>query len=143
MNPKTVIIFGVFDGIHDGHRAFIHEAKRHGEQLVAIVARDSVVEKMKGKLPVHSEADRIKALVNEAEIDLVYLGDQEEGTYKTLKELNPQVVFLGYDQQALFDSISMAMKDGLLPHMETLYGKAYEPELYHSSIINKSNESRD
>jgi FAD synthetase len=136
MKPKTVAIFGVFDGIHDGHLAFIHEARTHGEQLVAIVARDSVVLKLKGRLPVHDEVKRILMLLEVPEIDLVFLGDPDEGTYKTLKKVNPQVIFLGYDQQALFDSISMAMKEGFLSEMELIYGTPHKPETFKSSIIN-------
>ena len=43
MINKTIAIFGVFDGIHDGHLFFIREAKKQGNRLVAIVARDEVV----------------------------------------------------------------------------------------------------
>ena len=136
MNPKTVVIFGVFDGIHEGHRSFIEEARSHGEQLVAIVARDSVVEGLKGKLPVKNETERIKSLLEVPEIDLVLLGDVEEGTYKTLREVNPQVTFLGYDQQALFVSIKEAIKEGKLADLEIIYGKPHQPEVFKSSIIN-------
>jgi len=140
---RTVAIFGVFDGIHEGHREFIKEARGKGEQLVAIVARDTVVEKIKGKLPVHKEADRIKTLLEVPEIDLVFLGDLEEGTYKTLKEVNPQIVFLGYDQQALFANIKKAMEEGVLSNIELIFGTPYKPETHHSSILNTTHESAD
>ncbi len=135
MNPKTVTIFGVFDGIHEGHREFIAQAKKEGERLVAVVARDEVVNALKGKLPLHNEADRIKALLEVPDIDLVFLGDPEEGTYNVVKEIKPDVIYLGYDQQALFDSMTKAMKDGVLPPIELIYGKAHKPEQFHSSIL--------
>ena len=141
MNPKTVVIFGVFDGIHEGHLSFIKEARTHGEQLVAIVARDESVLKLKGKLPIKDEAERIKALLEIPEVDLVLLGDLEVGSYKALKEVNPQIVFLGYDQQALFDNINEAVKKGILPELELIYGKAYQPEIFKSSLLNTHNES--
>jgi FAD synthetase len=136
MNTKTVAIFGVFDGIHEGHREFIKQAKKHGDQLVAIVARDSTVKKLKGKIPLHTEADRIKMLLDVPEIDLVLLGDVEEGTYKTLKEANPQVVFLGYDQHTLSDSIKKALENGVLSNIELIFGTPHKPETFHSSILN-------
>lgn len=142
MNPKTVTIFGVFDGIHEGHMAFIAEAKKEGERLVAVVARDSVVEKLKGKLPVRNEADRIKALLEVPNIDLVFLGDREEGTYNVLKEIKPDTIYLGYDQQGLFDSIKKAIEDGILPEINLIYGKAHKGDTHHSSLLNK-NEPRD
>ena len=143
MQARTVLIFGVFDGVHDGHREFIKDAKKNGDRLVAIVARDEVVEKLKGKAPLHSEADRIKELLEVPDIDLVVLGDPEEGTYNIVKEIKPHIIYLGYDQQSLYENISNAMTKGVLPEIELVYGKAHEPEVFKSSIINKKDESRD
>ena len=137
MHHKTVTIFGVFDGIHEGHRVFISDAKTKGDKLVAVVARDSVVEKMKGKLPLRNEVDRIKNLLEVPEIDQVFLGDLDEGTYNILKEIKPDVIYLGYDQQGLFDSIMDAMENGALPEIELIYGKPHKGDTMHSSIINK------
>jgi len=142
-NIKTVAIFGTFDGIHEGHRDFIKQAREYGEQLVAIVARDTTVEKLKNKLPLHDEKERIKMLLEIPEIDLVLLGDVEEGTYKALMEVNPSIVYLGYDQQALSDNIKKAMKEGIVPKVELILGKPHKPESMHSSILNKTNEPRD
>jgi len=136
MNSRTVTIFGVFDGIHEGHLVFINDAKSKGDKLVAIVARDSVVEKLKGKAPTNSEAIRIKALLEVHDIDQVFLGDIEEGTYNVLKEIKPDVIYLGYDQQALFDNISEAIEKGVLPEIELVYGKPHKGDTLHSSIIN-------
>jgi FAD synthetase len=141
MNPQTVLIFGVFDGIHDGHRAFIHDAKEKGERLVAVVARDSVVNTLKRKPPINNEADRIKALLEIPEIDSVFLGDLEEGKYNIVKEIKPNIIYLGYDQDSLFDNINEAMENGILPEIEIVYGKPYKGDTLHSSILNKTNES--
>ena len=62
MPNKKVVIFGVFDGIHEGHLAFIKEAKKQGNNLVAIVARDEMVQKLKGKIPKYNEVERINSL---------------------------------------------------------------------------------
>jgi cytidyltransferase-like protein len=138
MNSRTVTIFGVFDGIHSGHRAFISDAKREGDRLVAIVARDEAVEKLKGKLPLQNEAKRIQALLEIPEIDLVFLGDPEEGTYNIIKEIKPDIIYFGYDQQALFDSISKAMTKNILPkNIKLIFGKPHKGSTHHSSILNK------
>ena len=105
MINKTVAIFGVFDGIHEGHSSLIKEAKKQGNHLVAIVARDEIVKKLKGKLPKYTEVERIKSLLEVGDIDLVLLGDPEIETYNTLKEVNPDVVYLGYDQNELKENI--------------------------------------
>lgn len=140
MPAKTITIFGVFDGIHEGHLVFIKEAKALGDKLVAIVARDSEVEKTKGKLPINNEVSRINSLLQVEDIDQVFLGDAEQGTYKVLQEVKPHVIFLGYDQQALFENLTEAIKKKIIPEIELVYGKAHKPEVFKSSIINKANE---
>ena len=142
MNTKTVAIFGVFDGIHDGHLSLINEARKEGDRLVAIVARDSEVEKIKGKLPRYDEASRIAFLLEIPELDTVYLGDLEQGTYKILNEIKPNVIYLGYDQQALEDSLNKAMKENILPQIEIKHGIAHKPEIFKSSLLNKNNDEQ-
>ncbi|HUC89160.1 MAG TPA: adenylyltransferase/cytidyltransferase family protein [Candidatus Paceibacterota bacterium] len=138
MISRTVTIFGVFDGIHDGHNAFINDAKEQGDRLIAIVARDEVVKKLKGKLPIHNEVERIKALLEVPEIDSVFLGDKDEGAYNIIKEIKPDIIFLGYDQQKLFNSITLAMKKNILSkNIKLIFGKPHKSDTHHSSILNK------
>jgi cytidyltransferase-like protein len=94
MPNKKVVIFGVFDGIHEGHLAFIKEAKKQGNNLVAIVARDEMVQKLKGKIPKYNEVERINSLLEIEDIDLVRLGDLYIETYNTLMEINPDIIYL-------------------------------------------------
>lgn len=137
MINKTVVIFGVFDGIHEGHLSFIKDAKKEGNRLVAIVARDGMVKELKGKLPKYNEVDRINSLLEVPDVDLVLLGDPKKETYNTLKEVIPDVVYLGYDQNELKENIEMVIKNGKLPEMEILCGNPHKPEIFHSSILNK------
>ena len=137
MNSKKILIFGVFDGIHEGHLSFIKDAKKQGDHLVAIVARDSVVQDLKGELPKSNEIERINALLKVPEIDLVLLGDPQIGTYNILKEVKPDVVFLGYDQNALQEDLNKVIKNGKLVDIKILQGKPHSPEIFHSSILNK------
>jgi FAD synthetase len=139
INLKKILIFGVFDGVHDGHLSFINEAKKQGNQLVAVVARDSMVEKMKGKLPKYNEVERINNLLEIPEIDLVFLGDAEIGTYNILKEVAPDIVFLGYDQDKLFDDLNLKIKKGYLNNIKILQGSPHKADTHHSSILNNKN----
>ncbi len=140
MNSKKILIFGVFDGIHEGHLSFIAEAKKLGDHLVAIVARDSVVEKLKGKIPCETEVERIENLLKVPEIDLVLLGDAELGTYNVLKEVRPDIIFLGYDQKDLEKDLNKKIKSGYLEKMEIVGGTPHKEEEMHSSIIKKKNK---
>ncbi len=138
MTNKTVAIFGVFDGIHDGHLSFIAEAKKQGNHLVAIVARDEVTKTLKGKLPKNNEVDRINFLLKVPEVDLVLLGDPELGTYNVLKEIKPNIIFLGYDQEALFNNLVKMMEENNLPEIEIKRGAPFNPDIFHSSILNRN-----
>ena len=137
MINKTVVIFGVFDSVHDGHMSFIRDAKKQGNHLVAIVARDDVVKELKGKSPKYSEVERINDLLKIQDIDLVLLGDPHIGSYNVLKEVKPEVVFIGYDQEALFEDLNNTIKNGKLPEMKVMRGKPYQPDIFHSSILNR------
>ncbi len=137
MIHKNVLIFGVFDGIHEGHRYFISEAKKHGDRLVAVVARDILTKEFKGKTPVNSEVSRINSLLEVPEIDLVLLGDPNRSSYNVLKEVNPDVVCFGYDQEELHQDIESTIKKGILPQMKLVLIKPLNPERCHSSILNE------
>lgn len=137
MNSKKILIFGVFDGIHEGHLFLINEAKKNGGSLVAIVTRDSMVEKMKDKLPKYNEVERINALLEIPEIDRVLLGDVDMGTYNVLKEVAPDIVFLGYDQSNLMNDLNLKIKEGYLNNIEILQGSPHKADTHHSSILNK------
>ena len=51
---KTVMAFGTFDLMHPGHEYFLRQAKKRGDYLIAVIARDSTVKKLKGKLSYQS-----------------------------------------------------------------------------------------
>ncbi len=66
---KVVLASGVFDLLHLGHVRFLEEAKRSGGEnakLIVIIARDSTVEKTKGRKTIMSEDQRC-ALVEVAQ----------------------------------------------------------------------------
>ena len=46
---KKVMCAGTFDIVHKGHIYFLEQAKKFGDYLVVVVARDSTSEKNKGK----------------------------------------------------------------------------------------------
>ena len=141
MNSKKILIFGVFDGIHEGHLSFIKEAKTRGDHLVAIVARDLTVKEIKGELPQNTEIERINELLKVPEVDLVLLGDAELGTYNVLKEVKPDILFLGYDQKDLEKDLNKKIKNGDLNKIKIVQGTPHKPDEMHSSIIKGKNKT--
>ncbi len=132
---KKVMVFGTFDGVHEGHRAFFREAKSHGDHLIAVLAQDAVVERLKGRRPMLNITARVLELQKEDGVDEVVAGDMEIGTWGVIKKYRPDVIALGYDQTAL--------KENLMAHLrdfdwgpEVVVMQAYEPQKYKSSLLN-------
>ena len=57
-----VMVFGTFDGLHEGHKNFFKQARKYGDYLLVVVGRDKNVEKMKGHLPQRNENERMKEI---------------------------------------------------------------------------------
>lgn len=140
-NPSTslrtrVLVFGTFDGLHEGHLDFFRQAKEYGDYLVVVVGRDSTVQRVKNRLPKFNENERLKTvqeceLVNEARI-----GNEGSNPYKVIEEIKPDIICLGYDQTHFTDKLEQKIKEmGLNIEIKRL--NAYKPEVCHSSIINK------
>ncbi|RLI88447.1 MAG: FAD synthase [Candidatus Altiarchaeales archaeon] len=93
---KIVVATGVFDILHPGHVLFLEEAKKLGDRLIVIVARDKTVEERKNNLaiPEKQRLDVVKAL---KPVDKALLGDEED-IFRPIREIDPDIIALGRDQ---------------------------------------------
>jgi cytidyltransferase-like protein len=94
---RVVFIGGGFEIIHPGHVYTIDRARRLGDVLVAVVARDGTIRRRKGREPVAAEGERVALLSSLRQVDAAILGVQGD-IYRTLERVRPDVVALGYDQ---------------------------------------------
>jgi cytidyltransferase-like protein len=128
------MVFGTFDGLHDGHRSFFEQARKHGDRLIAVVAPDKIAERLKGKRVRKSLEERMAALVAEGLADVVVSGDVELGTYEVVRHHQPHVIALGYDQKALHEDLIGFLEER--PDEFTIVTlEPHEPGRYHSSIL--------
>jgi len=102
------MVFGTFDIVHMGHIHMFKQAKEYCDYLVVVVARNKNVEKIKGIGPLHSEEERKEFLENIKLIDEVSLGDEFD-PYLRIKEVKPDIVAIGYDQQVFVDDLEEAI----------------------------------
>ena len=129
------MVFGTFDGIHEGHLDFFRQAREYGDYLIVIVGRDVNILKIKKHLPEKSEEQRFNSLKRCKLVDEARMGF-EDGPYKIIEDLKPDVICLGYDQLAFTKNLKKEIKKrGLDIKIYRL--KPFQPEKYHSSIINK------
>jgi len=136
----TVLSFGTFDILHEGHKHFLQEAKEHGDILVVVVARDKTVKKVKGQLPKNSEDERLAAIQELEFVDHAMLGHEDEDKYAVVVDVHPDVIFLGYDQFAFTEKLQDELRQRGL-HPEILRSKnAHRPDEFKSSILRKGME---
>ncbi len=93
----VVLAGGVFDIIHPGHIYTLNEAKALGDVLVVVVATDNTSVKMKKRNPLHSQEQRQELVNSLSMVDLCLIG-QEDDIFKTVNNVRPQIIALGYDQ---------------------------------------------
>ncbi|HUX22826.1 MAG TPA: adenylyltransferase/cytidyltransferase family protein [Spirochaetia bacterium] len=130
-----VLVFGAFDVIHPGHIDFLKQAREHGDYLIASIARDSYIKEWKGKVPIHSEEVRRQYLLETGMVDEVILGDEVPGSYILVARIHPDVICLGYDQEAFRVNITEWLAKHL-PETKIAVLTPYKPEVYESSKLN-------
>ena len=94
---KIVLAGGVFDIIHPGHIHTLNAAKALGGVLVVAIATDKTAEKMKKRSPLHNQELRRELVSCLSMVDKAIVG-HEDDIFQTVKEVNPDIIVLGYDQ---------------------------------------------
>jgi FAD synthetase len=117
VSGKTVLATGVFDLLHIGHLRFLEESKKIGgprAKLVVVVARDKTVFRRKGNGPVVPEDHRRELVAALRVVDRAILGREEFDLLGILKEVNPDIVCVGYDQNEIRAAVKrVIVKEGL------------------------------
>lgn len=92
---ETVMAQGTFDVLHPGHLHYFRESAELGDELLVVIARDSRVEGRKHL--VFDEEERREMVEALEMVDKAVLGTEGD-IYQTVKEIDPEVITLGYDQ---------------------------------------------
>ncbi|MBI4433870.1 FAD synthase [Candidatus Uhrbacteria bacterium] len=132
---STVLVFGVFDGIHPGHLAFLRQAKRLGDTLVVSVARDTVVEQEKGQRPRIAEGDRRRLVASLRIVDRAVLGDPPNRYTQIFRRIRPTVVAIGYDQHCAPEVFRAQLAAMRLPNTKIIRLRPYRGTSYHTSQL--------
>ena len=109
---------GVFDLLHLGHLKFLEESKKTGgphSKLVVVVARDKTVRRRKGKGPIVPEDQRRELVAALRVVDRAILGREEIDLLGILKEVKPDIVCVGYDQDAIRAAVTRLVRKEELP----------------------------
>ncbi|MFA5128613.1 MAG: adenylyltransferase/cytidyltransferase family protein [Patescibacteria group bacterium] len=132
---KKVMVFGTFAVLHPGHLYFFREAKKRGDKLTVVVARDLTVKKVKGFSPKLDEQARQEMVDAIKLVNVAVLGDKIDW-YKIILKYKPEIICLGYDQVAPKNFREELRRRGVDAKIFRL--KSYKPKKYKSSkILNK------
>ena len=130
-----VLVFGTFDGLHEGHISFLKQAKKYGDELIVVVARDKTVKKLKDHPPNFSEKERLGIVKKSKLAEKVILGGLAD-PYQIIKKIKPDVICLGYDQKYFTEDLPEELKKmKIRTRVYTM--KPHQPKKYHSSLITK------
>lgn len=124
----TALVFGVFDGLHEGHKNFLLQALKECDELIVVVTLPEIVQALKGRQPKYSYEERVTALQSFNTRLKIVPSDSLLGSWEVLKKHKPDIVFLGYDQQAIAEELKKQ-------HIPFRFLEPHQPEKYKSSLM--------
>lgn len=140
INRRIVLASGTFDLLHLGHVRFLEEAKKSGGKnvdLIVIVARDSTVQKRKGRKPVMPE-DQRRALVESLKVvNEAVLGFEELDIGQVVEKIRPDIIAVGHDQDKVEQEVQRVIAEKQLKVQIVKVGRFGKKELDSSSKIKR------
>lgn len=135
-----VMVFGTFDVLHPGHLHFFAQARRYGERLLVVLARDSTIERVKGEAPRHTEKERLLQVSRVPAVDTAVLGSKRD-QYALIRKYKPSVIALGHDQESFVEGLDEFLKrNGLDSRIVRL--SPYRRDMYSSSKLKALKEHK-
>ena len=131
---KKVMVFGTFDIFHQGHINFLQQARRQGDFLIVVIARDETVAKIKKQKTRNKEQKRKRILENNHLADEVVLGNLKN-KYAVINKYKPDIICLGYDQKAFVGKLKDKLRQFGLEKTRIKKLKPFHPEKYKSSLL--------
>jgi FAD synthetase len=132
---KKIMVFGTFDGLHQGHLNFFKQARNLHQFpfLIVSIARDKNVLKIKGKYPNLSEQARMILVQKCKLVDRVVLSGIKNHI-PHIARMRPDIIALGYDQRAYVKNLKKDLKNkGILVKIVRL--KPFKEKVYKNHLL--------
>ncbi len=129
MTHSHLLVAGTFDNFHVGHQYLLWSASERCQKMTVVVARDKTVQRIKGRFPVNSELQRLSRIEQELLPQCtIRLGRSDQDFFRTIEEVSPSAIFLGYDQK--FDT---DVAQERYPDIQIMRAGSYLPGVFKSS----------
>ena len=140
-----IMATGTFDILHPGHGVYLEESKKLGgenAELYVVVARDATVERRK-RVPIVSEEQRLELIKMLKPVTDAFLGDANGNVFKIVKEINPDIITVGADQDYDINKLQQAINNHGLNAKAVRIDKYHDCELDSSCKIIKKIQNTD
>lgn len=137
---KTVMAFGSFDILHPGHLLYLESARKLGDRLIVVVARDRSIAMFKGRKSVFREGDRLRMVSSLRVVDRAVLGNKikgPDGIYNIIRDYRPDVIAIGYDQRADMKDLNRWLKKNGIKARVVRIRRRMSPARYKSSVLRR------
>jgi cytidyltransferase-like protein len=131
---KNIMLFGSFDGLHQGHEFIINKAKEIGKNLFVVVAQDITILNIKSRSPVSNIKTRIHQLSEIYSEITILPGDNVLGTWSPIKKYQPHIIVVGYDQNGLKNALEKIQD---IYDFQIVQLGSFHPNKYKSSLLRK------
>ena len=126
---NRVMAVGIFDLLHAGHLHYVEQAKSLGEELVVVIAHDETVRKQKHE-PVTGQDLRRRMVEGLKPVDEAIIGNPPGvPIFEILKQIDPDLIALGYDQKHSIDAIREGLDQHGFEHVEVTRVKGLSDDL--------------
>ena len=107
-----IMATGTFDILHPGHGVYLEESRKLGgedAELYVVVARDATVERRKREAVV-GEDQRLELIKMLKPVTDAFLGDANGDVFKIVREIDPDIITVGADQNHDIDKLQAALE---------------------------------
>ena len=96
-HKKIGVTFSCWDLLHAGHHIFLEDIKKQCDILIVGLQTDPTIDRPNKNKPVQTLDEREIQLKSNRYVDFYFIYDTEQSLYQSLKDLQPNVRFLGDD----------------------------------------------
>lgn len=96
-HKKIGATFSCWDLLHAGHHIFLEDIKKQCDILIVGLQTDPTIDRPEKNQPIQTLEEREIQLKSNRYVDFYFIYSTEESLYNALKDLHPNVRFLGDD----------------------------------------------